>query len=33
MAFNAKKEASGGGVGYLRHLGQEIEERLRLAGA
>ena len=33
LAYNAKKEAAGGGAGYLAHLRPEVAERLRLAGA
>ena len=32
LLYNAKKETAGGGVGYLKHLEAELEERMRLAG-
>jgi hypothetical protein len=33
LAFNAKKEVSGAGKGYLEHLKSESRERMRRAGA
>jgi hypothetical protein len=32
LAFNAKKEAHGGGAGYLARLRVELAERLRRSG-
>ena len=32
LTYNAKKEALGGGTGYLTHLEAEIDDRARLAG-
>jgi hypothetical protein len=32
LAYNAKKEASGGGKGYIEHLRRELEERSLRAG-
>jgi hypothetical protein len=32
LTYNAKKEARGGGRGYLEHLEREAPERIRRAG-
>jgi Phosphotransferase enzyme family len=33
LLYNARKELAGGGDGYLGHLGKELRQRLRRAGA